>query len=89
MLAVLVVNPLGLYGFHFFPQLANGLKQEKVQYYQQQEQAAEVVILGSSRTLTISPAYIQDTLGYSAFNLGFSGVTPVELFFVGRDDYGG
>ena len=76
---VIIVNPRGLYGTKIFPQLANGLKQEKIKYYQALETEPELVILGSSRSLTISPAYIHKTLGISAYNFGFSGVSPTEL----------
>jgi len=82
ILTVIVINPRGLYGVRLFPQLANALKQDKIQYYWALDAEPEVIILGSSRTLTISPAYIQQSLGLKAFNFGFSGVSPNELFLL-------
>lgn len=79
VITVVLVNPRGLYGVRIFPQLANGLKQDKIQYYQALGAEPDLVILGSSRSLSISPAYIQETLGIHAYNFGFSGVSPTEL----------
>jgi len=83
ILTVIIVNPRGLYGIRIFPQLANALKQEKIQYFNNLDYDPELIILGSSRSLTIAPAYIKNSLGLSAYNFGFSGVRPSELSLLG------
>lgn len=83
VLTVIVVNPRGLYGFRVFPQLANALKQEKIQYYNSLDSVPDIIILGSSRSLTISPSYIRKNLELSAFNFGFSGISPYEFSLQG------
>ena len=81
---ILIVNPRGLYGIKLFPQLSNAIKQEKVKYYNRLELDPEVVILGSSRALTLSPDYIQELVGYETYNFSISGVTQDELALQGQ-----
>ncbi len=83
VLITVMVNPRGLYGVRIFPQLANALKEEKIQYFNALNYEPDLVILGSSRSLTISPRYIKNTLGLSAYNFGFSGVSTNELSLLG------
>ncbi len=73
VVSIVVVNPRGLYGFSLFPQLHDNIRQEKVGYYLDLTETPEVIIIGTSRTLSLSPDYIEETLGYSAFNFGISG----------------
>jgi len=73
VVSIVVVNPRGLYGFSLFPQLYDNIRQEKVGYYLDLTETPEVIIIGTSRTLSLSPDYIEETLGYSAFNFGISG----------------
>jgi hypothetical protein len=83
-LVIIVVNPRGLYGVKLFPQLSNAIKQDKIRYYRQLENDPEVIILGSSRALTLSPAYMEEILGFTTFNFGISGVAQIELVLQGE-----
>lgn len=73
VVSIIVVNPRGLYGFSLFPQLYDNIRQEKVGYYLDLTETPEVIIIGTSRALSLSPDYIEETLGYNAFNFGISG----------------
>lgn len=70
---VLYVNPRGMYfSRRYEPNqlLVRGLKTER---YAALQQVPDVVILGSSRAFNISPEYIRETLGYSAYNMAVEG----------------
>jgi hypothetical protein len=70
---IVIVNPRGLYGVSLFPQLHDNIRQEKVGYYLNLPEVPEMVIIGTSAALSISPEYIENTLGYNTFNFGISG----------------
>ena len=70
---IILVNPRGLYGISVFPQLFDNIRQEKVSYYLDLPETPQLVIIGTSRTLSISPEYIEASLGYRTFNFGISG----------------
>ena len=57
MMTIILVDPRGLYGPTFFPQLSDDTRTLKLNYYNTLEMDPELVILGSSRAQGISPAY--------------------------------
>ena len=73
LVIIVLVNPRGLYRASIFPQLFDNTRQEKFSYYLDLPEIPKIVIIGTSRTLSISPEYIEASLGYSAFNFGISG----------------
>jgi hypothetical protein len=74
---IFLVNPRGLYDTIIFPQLTNNIRQTKVQNYLILETSPEIIILGSSRTLTLSPGYVEQVSGHPTYNFGISG-TRIE-----------
>ncbi len=63
-----VVNPFGFYPTHVFKPVTNETRKVKYQMLQHISEAPRVVILGSSRSLNVSPEYIQQQTGQPAFN---------------------
>ncbi|MBW8011949.1 MAG: hypothetical protein FVQ83_12030 [Chloroflexi bacterium] len=96
IVTIIIVNPRGLYRIRIFPQLSDDFRNTRVANYLDLNTTPELVILGSSRTITISPDYITQELGYSAYNFGIAGarandITLITRFILsdGRESYPG
>jgi hypothetical protein len=74
-----VGNPRGMYPTHFYPPRWLLVRPQKLAAYQNLSITPDVAILGSSRAFTISPAYIREKLGYSAFNAASEGARLPEF----------
>jgi hypothetical protein len=72
----LVVNPFGTYGTHLFEPITLTSRRPKVSLYQRRRPAPAIVILGSSRSFTMEPAYIEARTSRSAFNAAVQGAAP-------------
>ena len=70
---ILGMHPLGMYFGSPYPSyqlLVRGLKTDA---YNQLNEAPDIAIMGSSRAFTLSPQYIHETLGYTAYNMAVEG----------------
>ena len=76
---ILIVNPRGMYGTNNFRPRWLLVRPIKVDEYLNLQSTPDVVILGSSRTFTLSPTYIQQHFGYTAFNASVEGSRLGEL----------
>ena len=63
------VNPHARFSGNAFPPVNVGARKIKVDLYAGLQSPPNLVIMGSSRAFTISPSYIQEETGYSAFNM--------------------
>ncbi|MGE5672989.1 MAG: hypothetical protein ACM3XM_03760 [Mycobacterium leprae] len=73
------VNPLGYYPPHLVQPLSYGDQLIKLDLMKQAK-APDLVILGSSRTMKLSPADVTDLTGWTAFNGGVSSSRPEEWY---------
>jgi hypothetical protein len=76
---ILIVNPRGLYGTDNYKPRWLLVRPIKVDAYLNLPSTPDVVILGSSRTFTLSPTYIHQHFGYTAFNASVEGSRLGEL----------
>jgi hypothetical protein len=67
MSLIVVVDPHARFGGGLFPTMYPS-RTAKHELYHHLARIPQVVILGSSRAMRIQPTYIQQTLGYTAFN---------------------
>jgi hypothetical protein len=71
-----ILNPLGIYPTSYFEPLVlnhDTTYRYKTNLYDSMNPPPEVVVLGSSRAFTVSPAYITEITGLSAFNASVHG----------------
>lgn len=82
----LLVDPRNLYGLTRYPQNHYIVEARalRLDLYAQQPAVPQVLVLGSSRSFPISPRYIQQRLGYTAFNATFEGGTPEDYVVMAR-----
>jgi hypothetical protein len=64
----IVVNPFGSYPVHVFEPIALSTRRPKLRLYEQRQPAPEIVLLGSSRSFAMEPAYVQERTSRPAFN---------------------
>jgi hypothetical protein len=70
---IVMINPLGMYFTNQYPSHQLLLRGSKTAGYQQLSPTPDVVIMGSSRAFTLSPTYIDEQTGYSAYNMAIEG----------------
>jgi hypothetical protein len=70
---ILFVNPRGMYFNNAFEPNQLLLRGAKTEAYRALPATPEVLILGSSRAFTLSPADIHNLTGYAAFNMAVEG----------------
>jgi hypothetical protein len=73
-----VVNPLGIYPPRFFEPIVLHSRAEKMRLFRAAEPPPEIVVLGSSSSFTMSPAYIRERTGRPAFNASLHGGVPED-----------
>jgi hypothetical protein len=73
-----LVNPLGIYSPRFFEPIALHSRSEKMRLYRIAQPPPEIVVLGSSSSFTMSPAYIRERTGRPAFNASLHGGVPED-----------
>ena len=73
-----VVNPLGIYGPRFFDPIVLHSRTGKMRLFRAAQPPPEIVILGSSSSFTMSPAYIRERTGRPAFNASLHGGVPED-----------
>lgn len=67
------VDPHARFGTGVFPSLTPSARSVKVALLGDLNARPDIVILGSSRAFTLSPAYIQKKTGFTAFNMSVEG----------------
>jgi hypothetical protein len=68
-----IVNPYGIYPPHVIaPAAFNTTRSQKMGLFSAMNPPAEIVVLGSSRSFTVEPAYITEKTGLPAFNASFT-----------------
>jgi hypothetical protein len=80
----LSVNPFGSYGTHFFEPIVLTSRRPKLTLFRQQHPAPAIVVLGSSRSFTMEPAYIEARTSRSAFNAAVQGAAPHDYLDLAR-----
>jgi hypothetical protein len=70
---IVYVDPYGYYGTDIYETPLLLTRGFKANAYADLPQAPNVVIMGSSSAFSLSPVYIKETLGYSAFNAAVEG----------------
>jgi hypothetical protein len=73
-----VVNPLGIYPPRFFEPIVLHSRTEKMRLFRVAQPPPQIVVLGSSSSFTMSPAYIQERTGRPAFNASLHGGVPED-----------
>lgn len=81
---IVVINPLGMYFANQYPSYQLLLRGSKTEGYQRLPQTPGVVIMGSSRAFTLSPAYIEEQTGYSAYNMAIEGGRIEDILIQAR-----
>jgi hypothetical protein len=74
-----LVNPLGIYSTRLFEPLVLHSRTEKMRLYRAAQPPPEIVVLGSSSSFTMSPAYIRERTGRQAFNASLHGGVPEDF----------
>ena len=77
-----IVNPFGVYPTHFFEPIGNISREVKLRLLEQYPAVPQYVVLGSSRSLNISPAEIQRETGQAAFNAGVYSGRPRDFYAI-------
>lgn len=72
----LAVNPFDMYPSRWFEPIVLSTRHTKLQLFRARRPPPDVVVLGSSRSMTIDPAYIREKTGRSAFNAAVHGASP-------------
>jgi hypothetical protein len=72
------VNPLGIYAPRFFDPIVLHSRTEKMRLFRAAQPPPEIVVLGSSSSFTMSPAYIRARTGRPAFNASLHGGVPED-----------
>jgi hypothetical protein len=75
------VNPEGLYGTHFVPQILWGSRPQKAAMLKSVQPPPEALIMGSSRVMNILPAEVQAATGLRTFNAGVD-LAKAEDFYI-------
>jgi hypothetical protein len=78
MLLNMAVNPYGEFSHRWIDPITLNSRRDKVYLYAQLAEPPEIVILGSSRSFTLSPTYTGTRTGLTAFNASVDGGTPVD-----------
>ena len=75
-----IVNPYGNFGWSFFPRVIPSDPAAKVALIEALPKPPQIVVLGSSRSMAVDPAYITAKTGLRAFNFGVRGGTAVDAW---------
>jgi len=73
-----LVNPFGIYPSRLFEPIVLHSRMEKMHLYRTAQPPPEIVVLGSSSSFTMSPAYIRQRTGRPAFNASMHGGVPED-----------
>ncbi len=79
-----LINPRGNYPPSFFPTLVTNYRNKKVNDFANLDETPEMVIIGSSRALSLNPEYIEDKTGISSYNFAVTGTYLDEYLVIMR-----
>lgn len=74
------INPHARFLGDRFPPVNTGARKIKVDLFAKLTSPPDMVIMGSSRAFTISPDYLQEKTGYSAFNMSVDSGGAADYF---------
>lgn len=74
------VNPLGKYASRELPTLVWTGREDKANLLEQYQNNPEVLILGSSRTMKLDPAYIEEKTNLDTFNAGVNSARTEDYY---------
>lgn len=74
-----IVNPFGLYPTDNFEPVVVNSRNLKADLYEATSPTPEIVVLGSSRSIPVDPAYIEAQTGQPAFNAAVTGGVPRDF----------
>lgn len=80
----LAVNPFGVYASQWFEPITLSTRRPKLALYARREPKPDIVILGSSRSLSLDPAYLGELTGTPAFNAAVHGASPEDYLDFAR-----
>ena len=75
-----VVNPVGLFPTRLIPPIVATTRLDKVRMWSAYTSPPQIVVMGSSRSFTMSPSYISRVTNKTAFNASVSGGTPRDFY---------
>lgn len=81
---IIAVNPLGMYGAMPYPSYQLLIRGLKTDGYNQLPEAPDIAIMGSSRAFTLSPTYIHDQTGHTAYNMAVEGGRIEDILIQAR-----
>jgi hypothetical protein len=73
-----LVNPFGIYSTRLVEPLVLHSRAEKMRLFRASQPPPAIVVLGSSSSFTMPPAYIQERTGRPAFNASLHGGVPED-----------
>src|SRR5262249_5990143 len=73
-----LVHPLGIYATPLFEQIVLHARSDKMRLDRSADPSPEIVVLGSSSSFSMPPAYIQERTGRPAFNASMHGGVPED-----------
>jgi hypothetical protein len=73
-----LVNPLGIYSTRLFEPIVLRSRSDKMRLYRSVNPPPEIVVLGSSSSFSMPPAYIRERTGRPAFNASLHGGVPED-----------
>jgi len=80
----LLVDPFGTYGTRVFEPIVFSTRGPKLFLYEQRRPRPEIVVLGSSRSFTVEPAYIEARTSRRAFNAAVHGARLADYLDLAR-----
>jgi hypothetical protein len=79
-----LVNPFGVYATRLFEPIALSTRRPKLQLHAQRRPAPTIVALGSSRSFTLEPAYLEARTSRPAFNAAVHAAGPRDYLGLAR-----
>lgn len=73
-----LVDPFGAHGTGVFEPITLTTRRSKLRLYEKRRPAPEIVILGSSRSFAMEPAYVEAETSSPAFNAAVAGAQPAD-----------
>jgi hypothetical protein len=80
----LLVNPFGSYASRLLDPIVLSSRQKKLELYERRRPPPSVVIMGSSRSFTMSPAYVEARTRRAAFNASVQVAGPRDYLGLAR-----
>ena len=78
------INPRGIYPPSIFPALVTNYRNKKANDFTNLKKSPDLVIIGSSRALSINPDYVEEQTGISTYNFAVTGTYLDEYLVIMR-----